>query len=189
MPSAPLWLQTALPFLYAMTFPRDYRFQTAEAADLPAIVAIYNASIPGRRATADLAPVSLADRQAWFDAHGGTRPIYVLKNQAGDIIAWGSFSDYYPRAAYRITAEISIYLHPDHQGGGLGGKILAAMLERAPKLGIRNIVAVIFGHNAASLALFRRFGFQDWGRLPQVCDLDGQTADIVLLGKPIACTA
>lgn len=166
-----------------MTFPADYRFQEAEQADLPAIVAIYNASIPSRRATADLSPVSPADRRSWFDAHGGTRPIYVLKNRSGEIIAWSSFSDYYPREAYRITAEISIYLHPDCQGSGLGGKILSAMLDRAPALGIRNTVAVIFGHNTASLALFRRFGFQDWGRLPQVCDLDGYAADIVILGK------
>jgi len=32
----------------------------ATASDLPEIVSIYNASIPGRMATADLAPVSVA---------------------------------------------------------------------------------------------------------------------------------
>jgi phosphinothricin acetyltransferase len=36
-------------------------------ADLAQVVAIYNASIPGRMATADLAPVSVAERRAWFE--------------------------------------------------------------------------------------------------------------------------
>ena len=38
----------------------------ATASDLPEIVSIYNASIPGRMATADLAPVSVAERKQWF---------------------------------------------------------------------------------------------------------------------------
>ena len=38
----------------------------AQAADLPEIVAIYNASIPGRMATADTEPVTVASREAWF---------------------------------------------------------------------------------------------------------------------------
>jgi len=40
----------------------------AMAADLPAIVAIYNASIPGRMATADTQPVTVAQREEWFRA-------------------------------------------------------------------------------------------------------------------------
>ncbi|MEO0687152.1 MAG: N-acetyltransferase, partial [Cyanobacteria bacterium J06649_11] len=38
----------------------------ANENDLPAIVAIYNASIPGRMATADLEPVSVTSRINWF---------------------------------------------------------------------------------------------------------------------------
>ncbi len=45
--------------------------------DLPAIVAIYNASIPGRLATAVLEPVKLDDRVAWFQAHTPQHPIWV----------------------------------------------------------------------------------------------------------------
>ena len=52
-------------------------------------------------------------------------------------------------------------------------------------LGIKNIIAVIFGHNHASIRLFHTFGFQEWGRLPQVCDLETMLADVVILGKRI----
>ncbi|MBH5328806.1 N-acetyltransferase family protein [Eikenella sp. S3360] len=155
-------------------------------ADLPAIVGIYNASIPVRQATADLQPVTVAEREAWFAAHGGTRPLYVLENEAGEVCGWGSFSDYYPRRAYHISAEISIYISPQAQGAGHGRRILEHMLAQAPDLGIRNVLAVIFAHNAASLALFGRYGFAEWGRLPQVCDLETRLADIVILGKALS---
>jgi L-amino acid N-acyltransferase YncA len=38
----------------------------ATESDLPAIVAIYNAAVPSRMATADLEPVSVESRLAWF---------------------------------------------------------------------------------------------------------------------------
>lgn len=129
--------------------------------------------------------MSVAEREAWFAAHGGTRPLYVLENAAGKVCAWGSFSDYYPRRAYHISAEISIYVCPAEQGAGHGRRLLEHMLAQAPGLGIRNVLAVVFAHNAASLALFGRYGFAEGGRLPQVCDLETRLADIVILGKAL----
>lgn len=49
------------------------RIRHACYADLPAIVAIYNASIPGRQATADTEPVTVAAREAWFHDHNPAR--------------------------------------------------------------------------------------------------------------------
>ena len=109
-----------------------WNIRPARAADLPAIVAIYNSTIESRASTADLAPVSVASRQAWFAAHHGNRPLYVAEDADGTVCAWGSFSDYYPRAAYRISAEISIYIAPERRGNGLGRKLLQEMLQRAP---------------------------------------------------------
>ena len=100
-------------------------------------------------------------RSGFHDAHGGNRPLYVLKNQEGELLAWGGFSDYHPREAYRITAEISIYVRHDMRGVGVGKILVCYMLEKAPSLGIKNIIAVIFGHNHASIRLFHTFGFQE----------------------------
>ncbi|SJM37564.1 Putative phosphinothricin acetyltransferase YwnH [Psychrobacter pasteurii] len=46
-----------------------HKIRLAEPADLPDIVTIYNQSIAGKASTADLTPVTAADRQAWFDEH------------------------------------------------------------------------------------------------------------------------
>ncbi len=39
----------------------------------------------------------------------------------------------------------------------------------------------IFAHNQASIRLFEKFGFQRWGYLPQIADLDDFLADVVIL--------
>ena len=124
-------------------------------------------------------------RCSFFIAHSGKRPLYVLKNHSGELLAWGSFSDYYPRPAFHISAEISIYVRHNMRGVGVGKILLRNMLERAPSLGIKNVLAVIFGHNHPSLHLFHSFGFQEWGRLPAMCDLETFEADVVILGKRI----
>ncbi|WP_237343020.1 GNAT family N-acetyltransferase [Vitreoscilla sp. C1] len=120
----------------------------------------------------------------WFQAHQKPhRPMLVCCNTDNQILAWGTFSDYYARAAYDITAEISIYVSETQRGQKLGQTMLQYMLDIAPSLNIKNVVAVIFGHNTPSLALFKKFGFAQWGLLPRVCELDDIEADIVLLGK------
>ena len=57
-----------------------YEISRAIKADLAAITSIYNASVLERNATATLRPVSIEEREAWFDAHeAANRPIYVLR--------------------------------------------------------------------------------------------------------------
>ncbi len=158
-------------------------YRDATLDDLPAIVAIYNSTIASRDVTADLEPVSVESRRAWFDAHGpAARPLWVVE-QAGEVVAWLSFSDFYGRPAYRHTAEISIYLDPRVRGQGLGGRLIEAALARAPALGIHTALGFIFGHNLPSLKLFERYGFAPWGTLPRVAVLDDVERDLVIVGQ------
>ncbi len=160
-----------------------FQYRDATLDDLPAIVAIYNSTVPSRQVTADLEPVSIESRHAWFAAHGPEkRPLWVVEDQ-GKIIGWLSFSDFYGRPAYQHTAEVSIYLDEAARGKGLGGKLLAASLEAAPKLGIDTVLGFVFGHNEPSVRLFQSFGFTAWGTLPRVAVLDGVERDLVILGK------
>ena len=157
----------------------------ATTADLPAIVAIYNATIPTRLSTADLEPVSVASRRPWLARHDPERrPVWVVE-QAGAVAAWLSLENYKDRAAYSITAEVSIYVNAAQRRQGHARRLLEHALERAPGLGIERLLAVVFGHNEASIALFEGAGFARWGTLPGVTRLDGVAADIVILGRPV----
>ena len=176
----------------------DFIVQRASDRDLPEILAIYNQSIAGKQATANLVPVTCEERAEWFDEHlnSATRPIYVVRSvtkttesseqaESSPIVAWGSFSDLYARMAYHISTEISIYLHEGHQGKGLGSLLTRWMLTQAPSLGIQNIIALIFAHNQPSLGLFSKLDFEQWGYMPKVCDMEGFMADVVMLGKAV----
>ncbi len=154
----------------------------ATAADLPVIVAIYNAAIPGRMATADTHPVGVESRRAWFAAHApATHPLWVW--EADDTIGgWLSFQPFYGRPAYAATAELSVYVAPTHRRHGIGRRLVGHALRRSPALGLATLLGFVFGHNAPSLALFASFGFARWGHLPRIAVLDGIERDLVILG-------
>ena len=184
------------PTLSITRLSDQFIVQRASIEDLPAIVEIYNQSIPGKQATANLALVTIDERAAWFAEHlnSPTRPIYVVKilvnseeqtDRSSTVVAWGSFSDLYARPAYHISTEISIYLHQEYHGQGLGSLMTRWMLTQAPSLGIHNVVALIFAHNHPSLGLFRKLGFEQWGYMPKVCDMQGFIADVVMLGVAV----
>lgn len=155
----------------------------ATIEDLPVIVAIYNAAIPGRMATADLEPVSIASRRTWFAEHSpASRPLWVLEED-GAIKGWLSFQSFYGRPAYHATAEISVYVAPDAHRHGYGHRLVSEAIRRAPEFGLRTLLGFIFGHNQPSLALFRSFGFETWAHLPRVAELDGIERDLMILGK------
>ncbi len=168
----------------------------AELEDLTEIVAIYNAAIPDRCATADLEPVSVASRSAWFQNHPRTKhPIWVATTDimrhndsenlpAHEIMGWLSLQkfDARQRPGYDKTAEISIYIKPIYQGKGVGRQLLSHSIANAPSLKINVLVGWIFAHNEPSLKLFKSLGFAQWGFLPQVADLEGQLCDLVPMG-------
>ncbi len=153
--------------------------------DLEAIVAIYNAAIAGRASTADLEPVTVASRRAWLEGRDPSRrPVWVLE-ASGEVAGWLAFQDFKARAAYRPTADLGVYVSPDHRRSGVGRALLEHAIERAPSLAVSTLLGVVFAHNPASIGLFASAGFAEWGRLPGVTELDGVERDVLILGRRV----
>jgi L-amino acid N-acyltransferase YncA len=160
--------------------------RNANESDLPDIVNIYNAAIPGRLATADTEPVSLKSRQSWFhDRDFSRHPIWVCENSGNDgqIQGWLSFKPFYGRPAYSATAEVSIYVDPAAQRAGVATRLMEQAILSAPELHLTTYLAFVFAHNHPSLALCRKFGFEEWGHLPRIAVLDGTDRDLLILGR------
>lgn len=165
-------------------------YRLANLADLPAIVSLYNSTIPSRRVTADLQPVTVESRLSWFHEHDPLkRPIWVVERADGScsdhLAAWLSFSDFHHRPAYAGTVELSLYVHEDCRRQGLGRLLLDEAVKIAPGLGIHSLVGLIFAHNQPSLRLFEQAGFDRWAHLPRVAEMDGQRYDLVIVGKTL----
>ncbi|HXJ21633.1 MAG TPA: GNAT family N-acetyltransferase [Polyangia bacterium] len=157
----------------------------AREDDLDAIVRIYNASIPGRLATADTEPVSTESRRAWFrDRDLARHPIWVAERE-GRVAGWLSFGKFYGRPAYAATSELSVYIDPAFQRGGIATELIEQAIARAPALGITTLLGFVFAHNDGSVALCRRFGFELWGHLPRIAVLDGVERDLLILGRRV----
>ena len=126
--------------------------------------------------------ISIESRISWYQEHSpDSRPILVveLDNQ---VIGWLSFQSFDGKQAYQATAEVSIYVAPKYKGQGIGKKLLSEAIDHSSKLGIKTLLGFIFAHNIPSLSLFNKCGFQRWGYLPKVADLDGIKGDLVIVG-------
>jgi phosphinothricin acetyltransferase len=159
--------------------------RAATRNDLAQIVEIYNSTIPTKMVTADTEPVSVESRIPWFEEHKPDfRPLWVVEGD-GRIAAWLSFSAFYGRPAYDKTAELSVYVGESFRRGGVGSYLLTQAVSHAPVLKVDTLLGFIFGHNEPSLALFERFGFSRWGRLPRVAAFNAVERDLVIVGRRV----
>lgn len=160
------------------------KFRNALHTDLPGIVDIYNSTVSSRMVTADTTPVTVESRQQWFDDHTPDKhPLWLVEDDNENIIGWVSFQPFYGRPAYDATAEISIYLDPVQRGKGYGKNILQYCIDKAPSFKIKTLLGFIFAHNTPSLQLFMALGFEEWGDLKNVANLDGIERSLKILGK------
>ncbi|MEI7878582.1 MAG: N-acetyltransferase family protein [Planctomycetota bacterium] len=110
--------------------------RAAVDADLEAICAIYNESIPRRNATADLEPQSIDARRAWFvNRDHATRPVLVAEDGLG-VCAWGSYTNFKDRSAYAPTAEVSVYVADRATGRGRPTTLSARCAKPATGWGV-----------------------------------------------------
>jgi L-amino acid N-acyltransferase YncA len=152
-------------------------------ADLPAIVAIYNQSIPAGWSTADTSPVSIEDKREWFCKFDpARRPIWVAEID-GEIVGWVSLSSFYAgRPAYDATAEVSVYVATAHHRQGIGRFLKQAMIDACPRFGVTTVLSMYFDHNAATKRINDAMGFQTMGHLSEIATVQGVKRGLVIAG-------
>ena len=156
----------------------------AVESDLPAIVEIYNHAVATKIITADIEPVTVESRLAWFHKHSSQYPLWVLEREH-KIAGWFGLGMFYGREAYRSTAEISVYVAPEFQRQGVGQALLKHAIDYAPKVEIRTFIAIAFAENQPSVELLKKFGFEQWGYLPQVARSWEVDRDVIILGRKV----
>jgi L-amino acid N-acyltransferase len=154
----------------------------AVAADLAAITDIYNHAILNTTATFDTEPRSMEKQREWFEAHGQQLPILVAEEN-GQVIGWGSLSQWSDRCAYSATAEASLYVKEGERGKGTGKALITELLQEGQKAGLHTVIARIVEGNVASVHLCESLGFTNIGTMREVGRKFGKLLDVRMLQK------
>jgi L-amino acid N-acyltransferase len=152
----------------------------ARPADLEAINDIYNHYVASSTCTYQLEPEPLDGRQRWFADHGPSHPVTVAVRD-GQVLGWGSISPFHRRAAYARTVENSVYVRPELFRQGIGLAILRDLIDRAREAGHHTIIALIDGEQLPSVALHRKAGFAEAGRIREAGHKFGRWLDVVYM--------
>ena len=153
--------------------------------DADAIAAIYAHHVLNGTASFDTEPPDAAfwpDKIASVTGRGW--PFLVVEYD-GQIAGYAYASQFRDRPAYAGTCEDSIYIDHRLTGRGLGGALLAALIDAAKDFGFEQMIAVIGGAEPASVALHTRAGFVKAGRMRNVGRKFGRMLDTLYMQREL----
>jgi L-amino acid N-acyltransferase YncA len=164
----------------------DFTVRAAVPADLEAVAAICAHYVTTTVTTFEEVPPTVADWERRLDDLADRNLPFLVAEADGTVCGYAYASPWRPKPAYRHTVEDTVYISPARTGRGLGRALLGALLTACEQAGARQAIAVIADAGSdASVALHRRLGFEQAGRLRRVGRKHGQWIDTVLMQREL----
>ena len=155
--------------------------RTATKGDLPAILEIYNDVLLTSTAIYDDQPSSLEERLDWFEGRVRRGFPVLVAEERGAVVGFASYGPWRARWGYRFTVEHSVHVDARHRGAGVGGALLAALIELAKEAGLHVMVGGIDAENLNSIRFHARFGFEQVGHAKEVARKFDRWLDLVTM--------
>jgi L-amino acid N-acyltransferase len=165
--------------------PPLYKIRPARPGDAAALRAIRNDVIEHSTAMWTTHLLSPAEGHAWLADNLTRRSAYVAEADS-TVIGYANWAPWRPKDGYRHTVEDSVYLTSGHQGRGLGGELLAALVAAARDAGAHVMMASIEASNTPSITLHQRAGFELVGTAREVGFKFGRWLDLTMMRLPLA---
>lgn len=129
-------------------------------ADLPALVGIHNAIDPDMPTTIEeiREEISRFDRRRFVDER-----LVATTASGNDVIAFGGYR-HVPWAHHPEKFFVFVNVHPDHQGKGIGRRLMDEILSAVRARGGRRVKAWTREDRSRGLAFLRRYGFIEHSR-------------------------
>lgn len=107
----------------------------------------------------------------------GKYPAFVgIEN--GNIIGYCYAHEWKEKAAYRHTAEVTIYLRPEHTRRGYGSHLMQHLIKACRAQGLHNLIACITWPNENSTAFHEKMGFKQVSHFKGVGFKFGRRLDV-----------
>jgi RimJ/RimL family protein N-acetyltransferase len=137
-----------------MTSP-PFEIRPAREEDRVPLAVVFAAVAEERDGIATEPPVDIEERAAGWQLDGT-----IVAVGDGEIV--GSIHVGKSRHGF---GDIGMAVARDWRGRGVGSALLAAAIEWARSEGLHKLSLAVFPHNEAGIALYRKFGFVEEGRL------------------------
>ncbi len=152
--------------------------------DVAACLSIYGYYITDTCVTCEEAIPSLAEFTERVKRITAKYPFLVAKEN-GKVIGYAYLDTFNPRSAYRITADLSIYLDKDCAHHGTGTALYREIENLARAQGVENIISIITATNENSIRFHEKNGFSCMGTLENVAIKFGQPLSVKYYQKRI----
>ena len=81
------------------------------------------------------------------------------------------------------VGELAMLVEREWRGRGVGSTLVAVAIERARTAGLHKLSLDVFPHNAAAIAVYRKFGFVEEGRrIAHYRRANGELWDAIVMG-------
>jgi phosphinothricin acetyltransferase len=132
----------------------------AVLADAVQVAGIYNYYIDTSHATFELEPVDTAEMEKRMrETDRGGYPFFVAEED-GELIGYAYGRYFRPRAAYRHSIEISVYIRNGYEGREIGRKLYDELFPVIFAGDFHAVIAGISLPNDASVRLHEKYGFE-----------------------------
>lgn len=84
---------------------------------------------------------------------------WFVAEQDGNVMGYSYAGKWKDRSAFRYSTEVTVYLHPNHMGKGIGVELYSKLLHALKSQGIHVAIGGIALPNEASIKLHERMGF------------------------------
>jgi len=105
------------------------------------------------------APVSQEEMQERIAKVSPAYP-FIVYIKDDDVLGYAYANQWKERSAYRLTAEVTVYVDKGHLGKGIGYVLLEELLGRVKNSRIHALIAVIALPNEKSIRLHEKLGFK-----------------------------
>lgn len=155
----------------------------ARPADAPAIREVYRAA--AEQGTLARMPDEVDDAHVAEFMHAAQDGLEVVAEVEGRVVGELHASRLAPRQFAHILGELTIAVHPDHQGQGVGRKLFEEFFRivRDEMSDIHRVELFAWDQNQGAIRLYESLGFTFEGKLPRRVHTDsGEWRDDVVYG-------